>query len=212
MLGKIYCISNDINEKLYIGKTTLPTIEERFKEHYRDSRKPSREKRPLYNAINLYGIEHFIIRLVEECDISELDGREQYWINYYDSYHNGYNATLGGDGKILYDYDALVKEYQKGKLVQEIANQYNCSTDTVTKAIHLAGLSGKDNALNRQKNAVSQYTKEGQYIQSFASQRDAARWLISQGSKSNITSLATNIGRVIKGTRKTAEGYIWKAE
>ncbi len=212
MKGKIYCISNDINDKLYIGKTTLLTIEERFQQHCKDSKKTSRENRPLYRAMKLYGEEHFVIRLIEECDIFELDEREQYWINYYDSYHNGYNATLGGDGKILYDYDVLVKEYQKGKLIQEIANQYNCSTDTVTKAIHLAGLNGKDNALNRQKNTVSQYTKEGQYIQSFASQRDAARWLISQGSKSNITSLATNIGRVINGIRKTAEGYIWKAE
>jgi hypothetical protein len=27
LTGKIYCISNNINDKLYIGKTTYPTIE-----------------------------------------------------------------------------------------------------------------------------------------------------------------------------------------
>ena len=39
MTGKIYCISNNINDKLYIGKTTYPTIEERFKEHCIDCKK-----------------------------------------------------------------------------------------------------------------------------------------------------------------------------
>jgi hypothetical protein len=212
MKGKIYCISNDINDKLYIGKTTLLTIEERFQEHCRDSRKTSRENRPLYRAIKLYGEEHFTIRLIEECDLSLLEEREQYWISYYNTYHNGYNATLGGDGKMLYDYNIFVKDYQNGSLIQEIAEKYNCSTDTVTKAIRLANLDGEVNSRNRQKNAVAQYSKTGVYIQSFASHREAARWLIEQGSKSNLTSLATNIGRVVKGNRKTAEGYIWKAE
>lgn len=212
MKGKIYCISNDINDKLYIGKTTYPTIEERFQEHCKDSRKTSREHRPLYRAMRLYGEEHFTIRLVEECELSILEEREQYWINYYDTYHNGYNATLGGDGKMLYDYNIFIEEYQKGNLIQEIAERYNCSTDTVTKAVRLANLDGGLNSRNRQKNAVAQYNKSGEYIQSFASHRDAARWLIEQGSKSNLTSLTTNIGRVVKGDRKTAEGYIWKAE
>ena len=162
--------------------------------------------------MRLYGEEHFTIRLVEECELSILEEREQYWINYYDTYHNGYNATLGGDGKMLYDYNIFVEEYQKGSLIQEIAERYNCSTDTVTKAVRLANLDGGLNSRNRQKNAVAQYNKSGEYIQSFASHRDAARWLIEQGSKSNLTSLVTNIGRVVKGDRKTAEGYIWKAE
>lgn len=61
--------------------------------------------------MNKYGPEHFHIELIEETDNPE--ERERYWIQYYGSYHNGYNATLGGDGKswlelpeeqIIYDY------------------------------------------------------------------------------------------------------------
>ena len=45
-----------------------------------------------------YGIEHFTIEAIEECPINILSEREKYWISEFDSYHNGYNATLGGDG------------------------------------------------------------------------------------------------------------------
>jgi hypothetical protein len=51
-----------------------------------------------------YGKEHFFIELIEECPIEKLNEREQYWIAKKDTYHNGYNATIGGDGKRLIDY------------------------------------------------------------------------------------------------------------
>ena len=211
MTGKIYCISNDINDKLYIGKTTYPTIQERFSLHCRDSRKIVYEKRPLYNAMKKYGIEHFNISLIEECDLDILEDREQYWIEYYDSYYNGYNATKGGDGKMLYDYELFIDDFcQEKMLVNEIANKYGCDPNTVTKALHLAQINGRENAINRSKNPVCQYDKNGLFIRSFESQRDAARYLIQLGHKGSITSITTNIGRALKGQRKTAEGYIWK--
>ena len=211
MTGKIYCISNNINNKLYIGKTTYPTIQERFLEHCKDSKKITHEKRPLYNAMKEYGIEHFSISLIEECDLNVLGDREQYWIEFYDSYYNGYNATKGGDGKLLYDYELFVNDFlQEKMLVNEIANKYGCSSQTVTKALHLAQIEGNKNAINRSKNPVCQYTKNGEFIRSFESQRDAARYLIELGHKGSISSIATNIGRVLVGKRKTAEGYIWK--
>jgi hypothetical protein len=212
MTGKIYCISNDINDKLYIGKTVRPTLQERFNEHCKDSLKVGREKRPLYNAMRCYGKEHFSITLIEECPISQLAEREQYWIDYYNTYYSGYNATLGGDGTILYDYALFVEDYQSGMLVIEIAEKYGCNQDTVTNALHLAGIDGHTNAINRSKNKVYQYDKSNNFIQTFESQRDAARYLISCGHKGSITSIATNIGRVLKGQRNTAEGFIWKTE
>lgn len=50
-MSKIYKIINDINDKVYIGKTKL-SIEKRFKQHYEDSKKRNKENRPLYKAIN----------------------------------------------------------------------------------------------------------------------------------------------------------------
>lgn len=211
VLGKIYCISNDINDKLYIGKTTHATLEERLKEHFKDSQKELKEKRPLYSAIKKYGKEHFFISLVEECDIEILSKREEYWINYYNSYYNGYNATLGGEGQVLYDYSLFIEDYKNGLILKEIAEKHGCCCDTVAKVIKQAFGQTDKNRIDRLKRKVYQFDTEGNLLNEFESQRAAARYLIQQGHKGQEVSIATNIGRVINGKRKIAEGYVWKA-
>ena len=140
MKGFIYIIKNDINDKVYIGKTLLPTIEERFQEHLKDSKREDKQHRPLYNAINKYGSSHFYVELIEECDIEILSQQEQYWINFYSSYSKGYNATLGGEGSPKYNYQELVNAYLKGYLVTEIAQEFECDKDTVRKALLNSGI------------------------------------------------------------------------
>ena len=61
----IYKITNQLNGKLYIGKTSLPSVEERFKEHIRASKQERNEKRPLYDAMNKYGK----INNIFPCDV-----------------------------------------------------------------------------------------------------------------------------------------------
>lgn len=207
--GYIYCISNDINNNKYVGKT-IRSIKERFQEHCRDFRKYECEKRPLYSAMKKYGTEHFFVEQLEEVEISKLEEREQYWINKLDTYNNGYNATIGGDGKILYDYDLFVQDYNNGMLVKEIAEKYGCDVHTVTVALQAANINGNQNRIKRISHSIKQFDKQGNFIQQFSSQNDAARYLIEQGHKGSRTSICTNIGRVLKGQRKTAEGYIWK--
>lgn len=55
-----------------------------------------------------YGIENFSIEELEKCSADVVNDREIYWINYYDTYHNGYNATLGGDGRPFVDYNLVI--------------------------------------------------------------------------------------------------------
>ena len=75
-MSYIYKIVNKINNKIYIGKTNLSSIEERFKEHCYEYNKFHSEKRPLYSAMKKYGIENFQIYLLEECSSEKASERE----------------------------------------------------------------------------------------------------------------------------------------
>lgn len=209
MTGIIYKITNTINGKVYIGKT-LETMEKRWKEHQKDSMRFT--DRPLYRAMNKYGIKNFIIEVVEEPEIEMLSQRECYWIEYYNSYHFGYNATLGGDGKVLYDYQQIVNKYLEGALVKEIAKEFECSVDTVSKALGLAGLDSNTNSHKRSCKPVLMCEDNGTVIKEFSSRTEAATWLIEQGiaktnDKDNVTAA---IGRVVNGQRKSAYKKLWR--
>ena len=68
-MGFIYKITNKINNKIYIGKTTR-TVEQRYKEHLADSK---RVRSYLHNAIQKYGSENFNVEKVEEVLRETLD-------------------------------------------------------------------------------------------------------------------------------------------
>lgn len=97
MIG-IYKITNKINKKCYIGQSNQ--IEKRWRDHktYQWKRHP---EYPLYKAFIKYGIENFTFEVIEQCQLSQLDERERYWIKYYNSlvHNNGYNIREGGYGE-----------------------------------------------------------------------------------------------------------------
>ena len=134
-MAYIYKIENDINDKIYIGKTNF-SVEKRFKEHCADSKRNRKEKRPLYNAMSKYGEEHFYISVIEECSSDKASEREKYWIKYYNSYNDGYNATIGGDGKTLINYKKFLELYDTTSLTSsEIAKILNCSIDSIKNIV-----------------------------------------------------------------------------
>ena len=76
-----------------------------------------------------YGINNFSFEILEQCDISELNQKEQEWIaklrtyiNYPDS--NGYNLTTGGDGQrkiTVEEINNIYEKWNEGLTVTEIA-------------------------------------------------------------------------------------------
>lgn len=212
MNGKIYKIYNTINDKLYIGKT-VSTLENRFNQHIRDSKKDRNEKRPLYNAMNKYGTERFFIELIEECPLEELSKKELYWIGYYDTYENGYNATLGGDGTILYDYELIVELFNQGFTCKQISDYIGCDIRVVRNALTSAGLDPMKNMITQFSKKVGMYDiKTGELLKVFSSQSEGARWLQDNGKtiEKRVESISARIGQVCNGKRKTAYKYIWK--
>lgn len=94
-----YIITNLINNKVYIG-ITYKDINKRLKEHIKCSRLKNKKALKAINfAILKYGAENFKIELLEECDNKQLVfNAEIKFIKKYNSFKNGYNETLGGDG------------------------------------------------------------------------------------------------------------------
>lgn len=102
MIG-IYKFTNKINNKSYIGQSV--NIANRVHDHYYRAfyNYPSNKEyeKAFYRALRKYGKENFIFEILEECSKKELNTREQYWIQYFDSYNNGYNETIGGDQDVI---------------------------------------------------------------------------------------------------------------
>ena len=133
-MAYIYVITNKINGKQYVGKTNS-SIEKRFQEHISDSKKERCEKRPLYNAMNKYGIENFEIEMLEECSAEESSVKEIYWIGKLNTYGStGYNATLGGDSKKYYNYKELADAYLELGTLKAVCEKFNCDLETVRTA------------------------------------------------------------------------------
>ena len=127
MEGYIYLVTNILNGKKYVGKTSS-TPEQRFKEHVRDSYKDNkRYNSAFHKAIRLYGPDYFNVITLEKCDIKSLDSRETYWIKYYNTYKDGYNSTLGGEGAIIYDIpskEELIRAIKSSKNVEDLRKKF----------------------------------------------------------------------------------------
>ena len=142
-MGFIYTITNKINGKQYVGKTNLPDPQERWKEHLHDYKRRKMEHRPLYSAMNKYGVENFVFEVIEECDNTE--EREKFWIKELNTYGStGYNATLGGDGKAYLQYsDEEIIEYYRNEgkyVVSWTAKHFEIDGDTVRKVLQRNGI------------------------------------------------------------------------
>ena len=202
-MSYIYKIYNDINDKIYIGKTNY-SLEKRFQEHIRDSRK-NQENRPLYNAMNKYGVEHFKIEQIEECDIQVVDEREKYWIEFLQTFKYGYNATLGGDGKSYLDYELIYATYLETNSVKETALIVSCDEKSVSTILNIYGITKEDRIKNmalKKTNFVAMIDKKtNKIIKVFNGTREAGRFL---------NKTHQHIQEVCQGKRKSAYGYLWK--
>lgn len=198
----IYKICNTINNKIYIGETIRP-IEKRWQQHLNKA-KDFFIQGHLQLAMRKYGIENFYIEKIEDCKNQERFDREKYWIKYYDSFYNGYNSTLGGEGTQQYDYNLFFLLWNKGKTITEICEETGASDTTVQVALKTFGITYKDHINRIFATPVLQYNKDGKFIKKYDSANDAGRAM----GKIN----GGNIIKCCKGEIKTSCGFIWKYE
>jgi group I intron endonuclease len=112
----IYKITNTINNKSYIGQTN--NITRRLRRHRNDSRTLDSY---LYRSVRKYGWEVFDVEIIEECNSKkELNERESYYIRKLNTYNDGYNMTLGGDGTVGF----ILSEESRSKIGKSNSKNY----------------------------------------------------------------------------------------
>ena len=146
MNGKIYIIRNDINDKVYIGQTTMD-VEKRFKLHL-SSKPETHNRQMILCAIQSLGREHFSVETLVEGikTYEELNALEEHYIAEYNSMKpNGYNLCPGGQkwrnstrANVEVDL-SLVKDYLSGKSLRAVAEEHGCSVSKVKYHVRKSG-------------------------------------------------------------------------
>lgn len=98
----VYKITNKIDNKCYIGISN--DIYERWQQHIHNSQNINNQQdynKLLSKVFRQYGVDNFTFEILQiENDSEKRKELEKYYIEYYDSYKNGYNCTIGGDGSL----------------------------------------------------------------------------------------------------------------
>ena len=101
----IYKITEKSTGKCYIGQSI--DIFRRLKEHHNN----------ISDEWHLKFHEHpelFSLDILEQCEPSELDAREKYYITYFNSYYDGFNKTRG-NGELIDNYIIKIKPYPRAE-------------------------------------------------------------------------------------------------
>ena len=106
---EIYKIVNLSSNKIYVGQAVSHILnhkkyrpygrEGRFRCHISEAFSTKKnQSHYLNNAIRKYGVENFVVELIEYCEINDADKRETHYIKEFNSlYPNGYNLKIGGN-------------------------------------------------------------------------------------------------------------------
>ena len=221
----IYKFTNKINGKIYIGQSI--DINARKRSHINDAYCKGKDSNcPFHQAIIKYGENGFNFEIIEECPKELLNEREKYWIQYYNSYHNGYNASPGGDNcgersdgraLLLYDLEGnFVKEtYNIASTARELGVGYQTvyqllqGTRKSTKGFQIKYKESEDfpktiepyNSRQGGSFVVLQLDKNDNVLNEYKSVNEAARQTGCDCS---------TISKVCRGKLKTHGGFKWK--
>ena len=162
--------------------------------------------------MNKYGVKHFSIKQLEECQESVVNERERYWIQKLNTYGNtGYNATLGGDSKHYYDYQKIANKYLELGTLKETAKFFNCDPETVRVACKEYKVIIKSGQQHSKETNSKKVIMLPEHLV-FNSLMEASNYLIQNNiaQTNNAKGVGPHIRDVCNGKRKTAYKHQWK--
>ena len=174
-----------------MGQTTQH-LSTRWKQHIQESKEFS--ERPLYRALRKYGVGMFNVRILEEdIPVEKLSERECWWIEQFDSYNSGYNATTGGERGSTIREDVREKISSSMLGIAKSDEQVAKMRSTLKSINHTFSVRGDGKHLRMKIKAIELGT--GKELV-FDSVKDCASFL---SSLENNVSRALNKGWVHKG-------------
>lgn len=226
--GYIYCITNKVNGKQYIGQT-VRDIETRWKDHSRKY-KNNIYNLYLYTSMNKYGFDNFSISLVKKisydtkkCLKFNLDKIEIFYIKHFNCLKpNGYNMTKGGDcagntitEKQVFQYDLSGKLINFYNSVNECSrctgiDQSDISNCCLKKKVKTAGgfvfrfeqsKINIDSTESRKYRKIDQYDMFGNYLTTYNCVKDALKI---------ICNYHCSISNCLNNRATQSFGYVWR--
>lgn len=137
----IYCFTNKINGKRYIGLST--NLRSRYRGHIRAmycyKKSGQYDSSLLHRDMYRFGIDNFTYEVLEYTDNQHLDNQERYWIQKYSTlWPNGYNKQKGGRDCASYrkiseaDVKAIQQDLLDGKTQWFIAHKFHVDQGTIS--------------------------------------------------------------------------------
>lgn len=168
MRGFLYKIENQINHKVYIGKTYRKP-NQRLAEHYKCADTGKRSK--LYDAMRAFGKNNFSFNILGTYEEIDLEYAEINTIKEYNSYLDGYNESVGGEGQRhnrVADKD-IIDFYKTTLDVKQTALEFDV-TPTYVKTI-LVRCDVKEYLKTQKPFAL--YNDDGDFVKKFNSIEEA---------------------------------------
>lgn len=183
MQGWIYRIYDTRNGISYIGQTI--NIKKRMRQHLYSICKEEYNSK-LYEYLRSIPKECIGFEIICECDSTDLDLLEAYYIQVYDAYENGLNTASVSSvfrHKEIYDkYNKIYRDWLSGKSYIDIAEETKLSVTHISNIINSLRKPGDTPAksaikyTNKAKPIVC-YDKSFNFLFKFDSISDAVKYL-----------------------------------
>ena len=192
----IYLWTNLVNGKKYVGQTTC--FHRRMK-NYRHTYPNAYMER----AVNKHGLDNFDITILErDVPLDKLDEREQYWLDYYQSYDldKGYNiCKVAGTTKGVTHTEEWCQEHSEW-----LKDKW--ATDEDYRKFWQERMSGEKNYFYGKDCSGD---KNGHAKAVRCVELNKIYTTVQEASKCSGTS-RQNISHVLNGRQETAGGYHWE--
>lgn len=196
----IYLHKNKINNKVYIGQTIQDNLNDRWKNGL-----GYKTCTYFYSAIQKYGwenFEHIILEQSENWSQEDLDKKEMYYINFYQSNNPkyGYNITDGGQNSISPNALPKAIEWMKehpefGKARAQDMLKWQQEHPEEILAMRRINVQKATNARKKQVQCI----ETGKIFES-----------ASAAARKTPKTTQSKICMVCRGQRNTCGGYHWK--